>query len=254
MFGHRDPRQARFLTGASLRWVIAHRAWTPWHLVRYWRFFWLRLRRPHIITEGFVFLGRRTEIYARKGHGRLIIGPWVHLGDGTAIRAHDGTLRIGAKSVFGQNDTINCYLDIEIGATALVADGAYICDFDHAFDDLARPIKDQGIVKSPVRIGPDVWMGTRVTVLKGSRIGRGCVLGAHAVVRGRIPDYSVAVGVPARVVRDRRAMPAGLPGADPVIGTGIAPPETDPGITPPIDPAGPHSHPAPPPPGRPTAR
>lgn len=216
--GHRDPRQARFLTWASLRWVITHRAWTPWHLVRYWRFFLFRVRNRHIITEGFIFLGRRTEVSARKGHGRLILGAWVHIGDGTAIRAHEGTLRIGAKSVFGQNDTVNCYLDVEIGATALVADWVYICDFDHAFDDLTRPIKDQGIVKSPVRIGPDVWMGTRVTVLRGSRVGRGCVLGAHSVVRGQIPAYSVAVGVPARVVRDRRVAaddPAALIDTDP---------------------------------------
>jgi len=203
MFGHRDPRQARFLTWASLHWVIRHRAWTWWHLVRYWRFLWFRIRRPHIVTTGFVFLGRRTDVYARKGYGRLIVGAWVHIGDGTAIRCHEGTLRIGEKSVFGQHDTVNCYLDIEIGAATLIADGAYICDFDHNVDDITVPIKDQGIVKSAVRIGPDVWMGTRVTVLRGSRVGRGCVLGAHSVIRGSIPPYSVAVGVPARVVRSR---------------------------------------------------
>ena len=78
---------------------------------------------------------------------------------------------------------------------------------DRHFDDLSRPIKDQGIVKSPVRIGPDVWMGTRVTILRGSRVGRGSVLGAHAVVRGRIPPYSVAVGAPARVVNSRKPAP-----------------------------------------------
>jgi len=60
-------------------------------------------------------------------------------------------------------------------------------------------------VKSPVRIGPDTWLGTKVSVLRGTRIGRGCVLGAHAVVRGDIPDYGIAVGAPARVVRDRKA-------------------------------------------------
>jgi acetyltransferase-like isoleucine patch superfamily enzyme len=79
----------------------------------------------------------------------------------------------------------------------------YICDFDHVIADIHVPIKDQGIVKSPVRIGPDTWLGTKVSVLKGTRIGRGCVLGAHAVVRGDLPDYSIAVGAPARVVRNR---------------------------------------------------
>src|SRR3954463_7615551 len=70
----RDPRQARFLTWASLRWIVRHRAWTPWYLVRYWRFLKFRLRNPHVITEGFVFLGRNVELYARRGYGRLILG------------------------------------------------------------------------------------------------------------------------------------------------------------------------------------
>jgi acetyltransferase-like isoleucine patch superfamily enzyme len=70
--------------------------------------------------------------------------------------------------------------------------------------DIHVPIKDQGIVKTPVRIGPDCWVGTKVSVLRGTRVGRGCVLGAHAVVRGTIPDYAIAVGSPARVVRNRK--------------------------------------------------
>jgi acetyltransferase-like isoleucine patch superfamily enzyme len=198
-----DPRQARFLTWASLRWVVRHRAWTRWYLVRYWRFLRLRLRSPHIVTEGFVFLGRRAEVYARKDHGRIILGAWVHIGDRTAIRCHEGTLRIGDKAVFGGGDTVNCYLDVEIGPAVLIADDVYICDFDHITDDIAIAIKDQGVVKSSVRIGPDVWLGTKVAVLRGTRIGRGSVLGAHSVARGTIPPYSIAVGVPAKVVRSR---------------------------------------------------
>ena len=108
----------------------------------------------------------------------------MHIGDGNAIRCHEGSLRIGDKVVFGKDNTVNCYLDIEIGASSLVADWVYICDFDHKTEDITLPIKDQGIVKSPVRIGPDCWLGAKVTVLRGTRVGRGCVLGAHAVVRG----------------------------------------------------------------------
>lgn len=198
-------RQARFLTPASLRWVLRHRAWTPWYLVRYWRFALFKLRNPHVVTEGFVFLGRNVTLEARRGYGRLIIGRWVHIGSGNSIRCHEGTLRIGDKCVFGKDNTVNGYLDIEFGAATIVADWVYVCDFDHAFDDVTIPIKDQGIVKSPVRIGPDCWLGTKVSVLRGTRIGRGTVLGAHAVARGEIPEYSIAVGAPARVVRDRMA-------------------------------------------------
>jgi acetyltransferase-like isoleucine patch superfamily enzyme len=202
----RDPRQARYLTWASLRWVVRHRAWTRWYLVRYWRFFWWRLRNRDVVTEGFVFLGRRVELSARRGYGRLVVGRWVHLGDGNAIRCHEGNLRIGDKVVFGRSSTINCYLDVEIGATTIVADWVYVCDFDHVYDDILVPIKDQGIVKTPVRIGPDCWVGTKVTVLRGSTIGHGSVLAAHAVVRGDVPPMSVVAGVPGRVVKDRAAM------------------------------------------------
>jgi len=200
---HRDPRQARYLTLASLRWVVRHRAWTPFYLVRYWRLLLLRLRHPEVVTEGMVFLGRRVEIEGRRGYGRVVLGRWVHVGDGTALRAHEGTLRIGDKVVFGRYDTVNCYLDIEIGACTLLADWVYVTDFDHRADDPAVPIKDQGIVKSPVRIGPDCWLGVRVSVLRGTIVGRGCVLAAHAVVRGGVPDGCVAGGVPARVLKRR---------------------------------------------------
>jgi len=199
-----DPRQARFLTLASLRWVWRNRAWSWWYLVRYWRFFVFRLRNRHIITEGFVFLGRRVEVHARKGYGRLILGRWVHLGDENRLRCHEGTMRVGNKCVFGRDNTVNGFLDIEFGEGTIIADWVYICDFDHVTDDIHVPIKDQGIIKSPVRIGPDVWVGAKASILRGTRIGRGSVVAAHAVVRGDVPDYSIVGGIPARVIKNRR--------------------------------------------------
>ncbi len=200
----RDPRQARYLTTDSLRWVVRHRAVTPWYLVRYWRLLVFRLRNPHVVTQGMVFLGRRVELWARPGFGRLVVGRWVHVGDENRLRAHEGTLTIGDKCVFGRDNTVNCYLDIEIGEATIVADWVYVCDFDHVTDDVRVPIKDQGLVKSPVRVGPDVWIGVKATLLRGTTVGRGSVLAAHAVARGAYPEYSVVVGSPGRVVRDRR--------------------------------------------------
>jgi acetyltransferase-like isoleucine patch superfamily enzyme len=175
-------------------------------LVRYVRFGLMRMRNPHVITLGFVFLDRGATVYARRGYGRLIIGKWVHLGVGTALRCHEGTLSIGDKSNLGREISINCYLDVEVGDSALMADNVYISDFDHRFDDLAIPIKDQGIVKSRVRIERDVWLGTKVTVCRGVVIGEGTVVGANAVVTNDLPAFSVAVGVPARVIKDRKAV------------------------------------------------
>jgi len=193
----------RLLTWANLRWVLRHRAWTPYYLKRYWRYAVFRWRYPQVVLEGFVFLGKNIEVTARPGHGRLVIGKWVHLGDETRLRAHEGTLRIGDKVVFARDVTVNCYLDIEIGASTLIADWVYICDFDHKTEDIGLPIKDQGLAKSPVRIGPDCWLATKVTVLRGADIGQGSVIGANSVARGNIPEYSIAVGVPAVVVKDR---------------------------------------------------
>jgi acetyltransferase-like isoleucine patch superfamily enzyme len=188
---------------ASLRWAVRNRALRPYDLVRYWRFALLKLRHPEVVTEGMVYLGRGVEVTVRKGYGRIVLGPWVHVGDGTRLRAHEGTLRIGAKTVLGRAVTLNCYLDVSIGAACMVADEVYVADFDHRTDGLDRPMKDQGIVKAPVAVGDDVWLGLRSSVLRGSRIGAGSVVGAHAVVRGELPPLSVAVGVPARVVRQR---------------------------------------------------
>ncbi len=80
-------------------------------------------------------------------------------------------MRIGDKVVFGRNNTVNCYLDVEIGAATLVADWVYVTDFDHVTADVHRPIKDQGITKTPVRIGPECWLGVKTSVLRGTRIG-----------------------------------------------------------------------------------
>jgi acetyltransferase-like isoleucine patch superfamily enzyme len=107
--------------------------------------------------------------------------------------------------VLGRDNVINTYLDIELGDSVLMADWCYVCDFDHRMDNIELPIKDQGILKGPVRIGPDTWIATKVTVLRGTDVGRGCVLGSHAVVKGEIPDYSIAVGAPARVVKNRKS-------------------------------------------------
>ena len=200
-----DPEQPALVSWASLRWIVRHRAWTPFYLVRYWRMLKVRVLQPHIVLRGLVFLGRDVRLEARPGMGRLEIGRFVHIGDGNRIRCHEGSLRIGDKAVFGASNTVNCYLDIEFGESVLLSDWIYVCDFDHRYADVQLPIKDQGIVKTPVRIGPETWIGTKVTILRGATVGRGCVLGAHAVVRGDVPDHAVAVGAPARVVRDRLA-------------------------------------------------
>ncbi len=188
----------------GLRFVLRNRMVTP----RYWvlglRYLWrFKIRNRHVVTRGMVFVARTAKIRCRRGMGHLEIGRWVWIGSGNAIRCHEGSMRIGDKTVFGSNVTVDGYLDIEIGPECLVAEGAYVTDYDHEYRDPAVPIRRQGIVKSRVRIGGDCWIGQGATVLRGSVVGRGSVLGARAVVKGVIPAYSVVAGNPARVVRRR---------------------------------------------------
>jgi acetyltransferase-like isoleucine patch superfamily enzyme len=131
------------------------------------------------------------------------IGRDVWIGAGTAIRCHEGSLRIGDRVVFGGNNTVNAYLDVEIGEDCIFADRIYVTDFDHKYGSMDVRIQDQGIDTSPVRLGSDCWIGEKATILRGAQVGTGSVIGAQTVVKGDIPPYSVAVGAPARVVKQR---------------------------------------------------
>lgn len=199
------PRSFATRVVRTLRFIWSHRLFTPPYWLIAVRFLKFKLTHPHIRTEGFVFLGPNVEVYARRGYGRLTLGRWVWIGAGNAIRCHEGNLRIGNKVVFGGDNTINCYLDIEIGDDCLFADWIYICDFDHKYADLSMPIRKQGIVKSPVRIGRDCWIGEKSTILRGATVGDGCVIASHALVNRDVPPNSVVGGVPARVLKSRDA-------------------------------------------------
>ena len=191
-----------------IRFVRARRLYLPrywWLALRYlWRF---RVRARHIRTRWPVFVSRTAEVTCRRGLGHMELGRWAWIGDGNAIRCHEGSVRIGNRVVLGRDVTVDAYLDVEIGDDCLLADSVLVTDFDHRYDDPATPIRKQGIVKSRVRIEADCWIGAKATVLRGSTIGRGSVVGALSVVKGDIPPYSVAVGNPARVVKRRGASP-----------------------------------------------
>lgn len=194
-----DPWTLRRWVG----WVVSNRAWTRHHLLGYVRMARARAANPGLVFAGPCFIGPDVRFEVREGYGRLVVGPFVHVGPHSRLRAHEGTLRIGAKTVIGTRNTINTWLDIEIGQSCIFADDVYVCDFDHRTESLDVPIKDQGIVKSPVRIGDDVWVATKVVITRGTDVGPHSVVAAGAVALGAYPARSVVAGVPGRVVRTR---------------------------------------------------
>lgn len=140
------------------------------------------------------------------GSHNIAIGAKVFINNGAwleAIHSFDTTpvLTIKARTYIGNHAHIIATQSIVIEENALIADRVYIADYVHGFRDPATPIRDQPLeARSPVRIGAGAWIGENA-VLIGCRIGRQSVIGANSVVTSDIPDYCVAVGAPARVIR-----------------------------------------------------
>jgi acetyltransferase-like isoleucine patch superfamily enzyme len=111
-------------------------------------------------------------------------------------------LIIGDSVSINQNVVIAGWQKITIGNDVLIAEFVSIRDSDHEVN-LGSPIWSQGMVSKPITIGDDVWIGRGVAILKGVTIGKGAVIGANAVVTHDIPDYAIAVGVPAKVIKYR---------------------------------------------------
>jgi len=191
----------------TARFIFSRRLYLPHYWMMVLRYLRVKLLHPNIRTDGFIFIERGVELYARRGHARLMIGRWSYFGRGNHIRCHEGNLTIGRKCVFGKDNTINCYLEIEVGDDCILADWVYICDFDHRFEDLTMPIRKQGIVTSPVRIGSDCWLGEKTTILRGVTVGNGSVIASHALVNADVSPRSVVGGVPAKVLKRRGAVP-----------------------------------------------
>ena len=91
--------------------------------------------------------------------------------------------------------------DVNIGKNVLIADKVYISDNIHSFEDITQPIIEQEILfKGSVSIGENSWIGENVSIL-GAKIGKHSVIGANSLVNSDIPDYSIAVGSPAKVIK-----------------------------------------------------
>ena len=141
---------------------------------------------------------------------------WIHLGEDTLVGSHvtlsagmvpgqqmvtDPVVRIGDRCLIGRGSAIVGHLSIDIGDDVFTGMNVYITDQNHGYEDLDMPIGTQLPSEDPVVIGADSWIGSGAVILPGARIGRHVVVGANSVVRGEIPDYSVVVGSPGRVVR-----------------------------------------------------
>jgi acetyltransferase-like isoleucine patch superfamily enzyme len=169
------------------------------------RWAWLKLRwRGRLQTDGLAFIAPSVKFEIGRD-ARVVLGRWCWIGHGTKVRAHEGEVHIGAKTVIGQECTISAFQRVEIGRECIVADRAMFIDFDHGIVEVERPIREQGIYKRDVRVGHNVWVGYGACFLRGVTVGDNSVVGTNAVVCKDVPANAVVGGVPAQVIRMRKA-------------------------------------------------
>ena len=169
------------------------------------RLAWLKLRwRGRLKTDGFAFVCRGVTFEIGKD-ATVHLGRWSWLGHGTKVRAHEGEVHVGAKTVIGQECTITAFQHISIGRECILADRVMLIDFDHGVVEAERPVRAQGIYKRDVRIGHNVWIGYGACFLRGVTVGDNVIVGTSTVVTKDVPANAVVGGVPARVLRMRAA-------------------------------------------------
>jgi len=151
-----------------------------------------------------VFIGENCWISPSSVSGRIEFENDSFLAHLSTLRGDGGTILIGEHVHISRNAYINGVGDVEIGKDTMIGPNLVIISGNHSFDDLHTPMRLQGVQPAKVKIEEDVWLGSNVSVMPGVTIGKGTVVAAGAVVTSDLPPYSIAAGVPAKVIRKRQ--------------------------------------------------
>lgn len=170
----------------------------------------LILRHPRRISLGNRVAIDDYSLLDASGAGKagVSLGSDVIVSRNCVIQGKTGAVVIQDRTDIGCNAMISSGGGIFIGQSVLIGGNCYIGGGRYLTDRLDIPMLQQGVYsKGPVVIEDDVWLGAGAIVLDGVRIGKGCIVGAGAVVTKNLPDYTVAVGVPAQPVKQRQFSP-----------------------------------------------
>jgi len=165
------------------------------------------LRHPHKIVIGDNVVVDDNPAADAKGttNEGIRIGSGVFVGRNTILSCKNGDIVIDDNANVGFNVEVFSAGRVRVGKDVLIAAYTYLVGGDHLFDRVDVPVLYQGRTAQGIEVDDNVWLGAHVVVSDGSRVGRDAIVGAGAVVRGEIPPFAIAAGVPARVIRDRRA-------------------------------------------------
>ena len=177
------------------KWRWYERNSLPWNRLAIHREFAKRSAFVRWPVQGNVLEAFRDGRFDVGEHTLFEPGVWITTGD-------RGRIRIGAGTFLNMGVMVAAQELVEIGDHCMLANGCFVSDADHRFDDLSRPITWQGFTsKGPTRIGDNCWLGANVVVTSGVTIGERCVIGANSVVTKDVPPFTIAAGVPAHTIR-----------------------------------------------------
>jgi acetyltransferase-like isoleucine patch superfamily enzyme len=166
---------------------------------------WHRVKTRCWYALFFDSIGRKTTLL----NPLFIANPdRISIGSKVLIRDHarlevvgSGHIRIGDNSSFEQSLHVTSGGELLIGNNVTVSFGSMITNIDHEYQEIGVHILNQPYLIQPTRIGDNCFIGAGVKIQAGTVLGKQCVVGSNAVVRGDYPDYCVLVGVPARVIK-----------------------------------------------------
>jgi acetyltransferase-like isoleucine patch superfamily enzyme len=166
------------------------------------------LRHPHKIRLGQGVVVDDLVVLDAKGttNGGITLGDGVFVGRGSILSCKNGDIVLGDRVNIGFHAEIFSGSRVEVGKDGLLAAYTYLVGGGHEFERGDVAVLEQARTSRGITLGDNVWLGAGARVLDGCTLGRGVVVGAGAVVTSDLPDGSVAVGVPARVVRTREAV------------------------------------------------
>jgi acetyltransferase-like isoleucine patch superfamily enzyme len=177
------------------KWRWYERNALPWNR--------LRIHREMARRESFARWPIQGNVLEMLQEDRLQLGAHVLFEPGVWITGPaPARIRIGGGTFLNMGVMVAAVELVEIGEHCMFANGCFVTDGNHRFDDPVKPVPWQGFTtKGPTRIGNNVWCGANVVITSGVTIGDRCVIGANSVVTTDLPPYSIAAGSPARVLR-----------------------------------------------------
>lgn len=165
--------------------------------------------RPRLWVQCFVnpfvhHKGKHARICRRTRMDVMPFSPF-YLGDDSTIEDFCtvnngvGAIHIGNRARIGLGTVL--IGPVEIGNDVRIAQNVVMSGLNHSYEDISKPINQQGVTTKPIRINDETWVGANVFVAAGVTIGKHCVVAGGSVVTKDVPDYCVVVGNPARVIK-----------------------------------------------------